>query len=70
MSKCPFHADSEVVSQEGEIESIQCSACGDYRISKTALALMQLDSNQVPSGWLNMVASGSLISTRDTRARA
>ncbi|MFT7653707.1 MAG: hypothetical protein ACI9UU_002819 [Candidatus Azotimanducaceae bacterium] len=68
MSKCPFHADSEGVSQEGEIESIQCSACGDYRISKTAL--MQLNSNEVPSGWLNMVASGSLISTRDTRALA
>ena len=68
MSKCPFHDDSAGTSQSGEIEAIQCSACGDYRISKTALA--QLQSRDVPRDWLQMVANKALISTRDTRVMA
>ena len=65
MSKCPFHADSAGVSESGEIESIQCSACGNYRISKTALDLLK--QHEVPADWQNLVSQKALISTRDTR---
>jgi len=68
MSKCPFHDDSAGTSQSGEIESIHCSACGDYRISKTALA--QLQSREAPNGWLQMITNKTVISTRDTRVFA
>ena len=65
MSKCPFHGDSAGISQDGEIESIQCSACGEYRISQTALE--QLEGVEAPAGWFQMIANRALISTRDTR---
>ena len=65
MSKCPFHIDSTGASDSGEIESIRCSVCGDYRISKTALDLLQ--SHEVPNDWFKVIGNKALISTRDTR---
>ncbi|MEQ8689685.1 MAG: hypothetical protein RIC89_02460 [Pseudomonadales bacterium] len=66
MSQCPFHSDSTGISQDGEIESIRCSHCGEYRISRTALK--ELKQRRTPQGWLDMLAHRALISTRDVRA--
>lgn len=68
MSKCPFHSDSVGHSQDGEIESIQCPACGEYRISTTALGELRRRVKEAPAGWLDMIARRALISTRDTRS--
>ncbi len=65
MSKCPFHEDSAGQNQEGEIVSIRCKHCGEYRISKTALDLLK--GKSLPSGWLTMLTRRALVSTRDTR---
>ncbi|MEM9621807.1 MAG: hypothetical protein AAF993_09170 [Pseudomonadota bacterium] len=65
MSKCPFHDDSAGHTQDGEIEAIHCAACGDYRISKTALDLLQ--GTKLPEGWAQLVTRRALVSTRDTR---
>ena len=73
MSQCPFHTDSVGVSQEGEIEAIKCSACGEYRISRTALTDLKAQAHkaaQAPRGWVDVIARKALISTRDTRAIA
>ncbi len=65
MSRCPFHAASTGTSQEGEIESIQCADCGEYRISKTALE--RITGSDVPAGWTELVGRREVVSTRDTR---
>ena len=66
MHKCPFHSDSIGTEAEGEINNITCPACGEYRISNVALEqISQLP--EPPSGWSEMLASGRLISTRETR---
>ncbi len=65
MSKCPFHENSAGVSQEGEIESIRCDACGEYRISRTALEMLQ--GKKLPDGWSKLLGRRALVSTRDTR---
>ena len=66
MSKCPFHANSAGKSLRGEIESIQCPDCGNYRISKTALELIK--EATAPAGWKQMITRRSVVSTRDMRA--
>ncbi len=66
MHKCPFHSESTGIEAEGEINTIKCPACGEYRISNVALE--QISRHETPpSGWLEIVARGRLISTRDTR---
>ncbi|MEM7101361.1 MAG: hypothetical protein AAF541_24130 [Pseudomonadota bacterium] len=67
MSKCPFHANSAGISLRGEIESITCNDCGDYRISKTALDLVKDRFSAIPAGWGEVLKRRALISTRDTR---
>ena len=68
MSQCPFHAESVGNSERGEIESIQCPACGSYRISKTALEALR--GAKPPSNWAKLVSQRAIISTRDTRSLA
>ena len=68
MSKCPFHSNSKGFSLRGEIESITCSDCGKYRISKTALDLLKKKASAAPAGWKEVITRRSLVSTRDTRA--
>ena len=68
MSKCPFHENSAGHSLRGEIESIQCPNCGDYRISKTALEQVQEKFAGIPAGWQEMLSRRALVSTRDTSA--
>ena len=66
MQKCPFHEDSQGSEQDGELSSIQCPHCGDYRISNIALAQMSRHEAP-PPGWPKVVARNRVISTRDTR---
>ena len=66
MHKCPFHNESTGTEAEGEINDIKCPACGEYRISNVALEQMA-KFDAPPSGWSEIVASGRLISTRETR---
>jgi|GEM_PF-2731761 len=66
MHKCPFHADSQSAAEEGEIRSIKCPSCGNYRISETALGQLA-NLTKAPRGWRDVVSRRPLISTRDTR---
>ncbi len=66
MHKCPFHSNSTGIEADGEINTITCPACGEYRISNVALEQMaQLP--EPPRGWSDVLAKGRLISTRETR---
>ena len=64
--RCPFHEDSSVTAQDGDLSSVQCPHCGEYRISKVALEQISRLSAP-PKGWQKVVDKGRLISTRDTR---
>ncbi|MCR9261225.1 MAG: hypothetical protein NXH95_16000 [Pseudomonadaceae bacterium] len=66
MHKCPFHEQSSGAIEGGEINSIHCPDCGDYRISEVALQQISNLQNP-PRGWFDVVARGQLISTRMTR---
>ncbi len=66
MHKCPFHNDSTGIEADGEINTITCPACGEYRISSVALEQMA-ELAEPPSGWTDVVAKGRVISTRETR---
>ena len=63
MSKCPFHANSAGTSLRGEIESIVCPDCGNYKISKTALDLVKNRFKAAPAGWTDVLKRRALIST-------
>lgn len=64
MTACPFHSNSKGSSELGEIECIECSDCGSYRISKTALSRLQ--GTTPPSNWARLMNRHRVISTRDT----
>ena len=62
--QCPFHEDSTATEQEGDLRVIHCPHCGDYRISKMALARFA-QFPRPPRGWSEILAKGRLISSRD-----
>ncbi len=64
MPGCPFHAGSSEVRENGEILSISCIVCGDYRISETAVERVR-ERSEMPGGWIALVHRRPLISTRD-----
>ncbi len=69
MKKCPFHADSQVEEQDGDIHRVHCRACGDYRISGVALDQLQ-KRRKAPRGWSKVLSHRAVISTRDMRDSA
>ena len=71
--QCPFHSDSFGTLVDGEIHNIHCKHCGDYRISGTALEMLEssvtfkTDAAATPQGWRALLRNKPVISTRDMR---
>lgn len=68
---CPFHEKSAGTMVDGEIHNIHCEFCGDYRISDTALTMLEARViAEPPKGWRTLVRRTPLISTRDMKLLA